>query len=137
MMGFKLPLIMMVTAGVVLTQYADKLPRCLYPCAWRENIPLLFELDGIWILNNPSSGFITNISRPIGDQTATSECIMRHGPFFLLRKQGNVYYCLKFLTISDTDWYFFVSKESDTLSFCELCDGSKFAGPFYASGKKS
>ena len=27
--------------------------------------------------------------------------------------------------------------ESDTLkSFCELCDGSKFEGPFYSSGKK-
>ncbi|XP_071174572.1 uncharacterized protein [Mytilus edulis] len=133
MMGFKLPLIMLVMAGVVLTRYADRLPRCLYPCAWRENIPLLFELEGIWILNNPSSGVITNLSRPIGHQTTTSECIMRQGPFFLLRKEKRKFYCLKFLKISDTDWYYFIGKESDTMSFCELCDGSKFVGPFYSS----
>ncbi|CAG2205503.1 unnamed protein product [Mytilus edulis] len=135
-MGFQLPLILLVTAGVVLTRYADKIPRCRYPCVWR-NKPLLDEKDSVWFINTPTIGFYTNLSRPIGDQTSPTECIMRHGPFFLEREYGK-FSCFKSMTISDTDWYFYFSEESDTLkSFCELCDGSKFEGPFYSSDQQS
>lgn len=48
------------------------------------------EKDSVWFINTPTIGFYTNLSRPIGDQTSPSECIMRHGPFFLER-----YVCIK------------------------------------------
>ncbi|VDI61698.1 Hypothetical predicted protein [Mytilus galloprovincialis] len=132
-MGFQVLLFVLLTGSAVNSYYQAKPTRCLFPCEFRENIPIVNELSSIWFINSQSFGTYTNLSRPIGEQTSTSECIMRQGPFFILREFG-LYFCFKFMALTDTDWVEYFSAGSETLlPFCEMCDGSKFSGPGYFS----
>ncbi|XP_063442371.1 uncharacterized protein LOC134722682 [Mytilus trossulus] len=136
-MGFQILLFVLLTVCVVHSYYQAKPSRCLFPCEFRENIPLLGKQSTIWILNNPSFGTYTNLSRPIGDQTSISECIMRQGPFFIISDFG-LYFCFKFIALTATDWFEYFSVGSETLlPFCEMCDASKFSGPVYFSARLS
>ncbi|VDH92312.1 Hypothetical predicted protein [Mytilus galloprovincialis] len=126
-------LFVLLTVCVVNSYYKAKPTRCLFPCEFRENMPILQERSNIWIIFSSTLATYTNISRPIGEQTSPSECIMRHGPFFILREFG-LYWCFKFMALTDTDWVEYDNGGVETLlPFCEMCDGSKFAGPGYFS----
>ncbi|VDI20790.1 Hypothetical predicted protein [Mytilus galloprovincialis] len=78
-MGFQVLLCMLLTVCVVHSDYQAKHTRCLFPCEFREKIPIIEERVNIWLPFTQSIGTYTNVSRPIGDQTSTSECIMRKG----------------------------------------------------------